>query len=201
MTPKKVDKTRKPSPKKADSTGTMQETSTRDEGGISIGAWRQRRTKELDKKTLPVMKVIASAYDIDVGTRPTKAEVIRQVISAEEESLRGSITEATDGVVDDGSVSVLWPEVNSSRSQDEADCLRELATLLEHKLKVSEERSRDFVLQSGIASVSELAILDETARAELASQHKFGTVVASKFRAVCKDIRSGTGVGVADEGN
>ena len=78
--------------------------------------------------------------------------------------------------------------------------LLDLATLLENKLKVSEGRSREFVLQSGIASVSELAILDETACAELASQHKFGPVIASKFRAVCKEIRSATGVGV-DEGN
>ena len=199
MTPKKSTKTTRSSPKKADATVTVQQTSTRVEG-IDISVWRQRRTDELTRKSLPTIKVIAEAYDIDIPARPTKAGLVSQVIGAEEKSFRSSITEGTGdvSVVDDAVA--LWPEVNPSRSQQEADSMYELAILLETKLKISEDRSRGFVEQSGIISVSELAVLDETACAELVSQHKFGTVVASKFRGLCKEIRSGTGVGV-DEGN
>ena len=199
MTPKKATKSARKSPRKADSAGPTLPSS---DEVISIGAWRQRRVKELESKTLAVVKAIASAYDIDVPARSTKAELVRQVIIAEEESLKAPISEAIDSVVvDDGSeaIATLWPEV-SHRSRHDAEHLLELSRLLETKLKVTEEKSREFVLQSGIATVSELGILDETACAELASQHKFGPVVASKFRAVCKDIRSGSGVGLVDEG-
>ena len=200
MTPKKANKAARKSPRKADSAGTIQATLSSDEGVINIGAWRLRRSKELERKTLAVVKAIASAYDIDVPAKSSKAELVRQVIDAEEESLRAPISEAI--AIDDGSeaIAALWPEV-SHRSRDEAEQLLELAKLLETKLKVSEEKSKEFVLESGIATVSELGILDETACAELATQHKFGPVVASKFRAVCKDIRSGSGVGLVDEGN
>ena len=169
MTPKKANKSARKSPRKADSTGSTLPSS---DEVINIGAWRLRRVKELERKTIAVVKAIASAYDIDVPAKSSKAELVRQVIDAEEESLRAPISEAI--ATDDGSeaIAALWPEV-SHRSRDEAEQLLELAKLLETKLKVSEEKSKEFVLESGIATVYELGILDETACAELATQHKF----------------------------
>ena len=161
--------------------------------GASIDEWRSKRNLALKALDAATLFEIATSMSIKgVSARSKKADLVAAVLAAEERVK--AMQESDIGRSTAEEPEPAWPPSTEGRTAEIDVSMNVLAELLERKLVISRETSRDIVMLSGLESVDDLAGLDAEACREISSQASMSIAGASKLRALVQSYQ------VADRG-